>query len=78
MNPPLNKPCLKCLELTYWLLRAYQSGHREGWEPGPSTDDTMDGILDVLANAGYDPKDDNAVSLLRDYPTTCKGAGVTR
>lgn len=39
----------------YWLLRAYQSGHREGWEHGPSTDETMDGICSVLANAGYDP-----------------------
>ena len=42
-------------QLIYWLLRAYQSGHREGWEQGPSTDDTMDGICDVLANLGFDP-----------------------
>ena len=25
--------------LIYWLLRAYESGHRNGWEPGPSTDE---------------------------------------
>lgn len=41
--------------LIYWLLRAYQSGHREGWEPSPSTDETMDGICSALANRGYDP-----------------------
>jgi len=46
--------------LIYWLLRAYQSGHREGWEKGPSTDETMDGICSVLANRGYDPNLDQA------------------
>lgn len=39
----------------YWLLRAYQSGHREGWEPTPTNAETMEGICSVLANAGYDP-----------------------
>lgn len=46
--------------LIYWLLRCYQSGHREGWEPGPSTQETMDGLLNVLANRGYDPNEDQA------------------
>lgn len=41
--------------LIYWLLRAYQSGHREGWEDTPSVDATMDGLLHTLANLGYDP-----------------------
>jgi len=41
--------------LIYWLLRAYQSGHREGWEAAPSVGDTMEGILHTLANLGYDP-----------------------
>jgi len=41
--------------LIYWLLRCYQSAHREGWEDGPSTDETMDGLCSVLANIGYDP-----------------------
>lgn len=41
--------------LAYWLLRAHESGHRVGWEPGPSTEDTMNGISSVLANLGLDP-----------------------
>lgn len=41
--------------LIYWLLRAYESGHRQGWEEGPSTAETMDGIHSVLYNRGYDP-----------------------
>ncbi len=46
--------------LIYWLLRCYQSGHREGWEETPSTQETMDRLLDVLANRGYDPNEDQA------------------
>lgn len=58
--------CVMRIELIYWLLRAYQSGHREGWEAGPSTDETMDRICDVLSNAGYDPSCDDANRLLAD------------
>jgi hypothetical protein len=55
--------------LIYWLLRAYQSGLREGWEEGPSTDETVDGILSVLANRGYDPNlSDAAKALLKKPP----------
>jgi hypothetical protein len=53
----------------YWLLRAYQSGHREGWEPGPSTDETMDRIHDVLCNEGYDPTNLQATELLTQSPS---------
>lgn len=41
--------------LLYWCIRAHNSGHREGWEPGPSTQETMDGIHSLLANMGHDP-----------------------
>jgi hypothetical protein len=34
------------------LEAAYISGHHEGWEPGPSTDDTMRRLLDFLENHG--------------------------
>lgn len=51
--------------LIYWLLRCYESVHRHGWEPGPNTDETMDGLLSVLANRGYDPKDVAAKELLK-------------
>jgi hypothetical protein len=55
--------------LIYWLLRCYQSGHREGWEAGPSTTETMDRLLDVLANRGYDPNEDEAAKeLLKRKP----------
>jgi hypothetical protein len=54
--------------LIYWLLCAYQSGHREGWEDGPNTDETMDGILSVLANRGYDPNLSNAAKELLSRP----------
>jgi hypothetical protein len=37
------------------LLLAYQSGHREGWEPGLSDDEMMSRICDWLANRGLDP-----------------------
>ena len=42
-------------QMIYWLLRAYDSGHREGWEPGPSVSDTMKGMHGFLCNLGYDP-----------------------
>lgn len=64
-----NHECVTRLELIYWLLRAYQSGHREGWEPGPSTDETMDRILDILANAGYDPNHQKAKDLMAEFET---------
>jgi hypothetical protein len=54
--------------LIYWLLRAYQSGHREGWEPGASTDETMDGLCSVLANRGYDPNLSDAAKELLSRP----------
>ena len=41
--------------LAYWLLRAHASGHREGWQDGPSVAETMDGIFNVLVNMGLDP-----------------------
>jgi hypothetical protein len=53
----------------YWLLRAYQSGHREGWELGPSTDETMGRICDVLCNEGYDPSTPRATELLTRSPS---------
>lgn len=53
--------------LIYWLLRCYQSGHREGWEPGPSTQETMDSLLHVLADRGYDPNEDVAAKELIAY-----------
>ena len=34
-----------------WLLRAYDSGHREGWEPGPSVSDTMKGMHGFCATS---------------------------
>ena len=44
--------------LLYWLLRAHRSGHREGWQDGPSVAETMEGIHDLLCNMGYDPTEE--------------------
>lgn len=41
----------------FWLLRAYESGHRQGWEAGPSTQETMDGLFTWLCAHGFDPTD---------------------
>ena len=48
----------------YWLLRAYHSGHREGWEEGPSTNETMDGLHVFLCGEGLDPGGKAAKKLL--------------
>lgn len=50
--------------LLYWLLRCYQSGHREGWEDGPSVAETMEGVHSILCNEGYDPAQPQAAALL--------------
>lgn len=50
--------------LLYWLLRAYESGHRQGWEEGPSVRETMDGIHSVLCNEGFGPNLPAAKELL--------------
>lgn len=58
--------------LCYWLLRAYQSGHREGWEEGPSVRETMDRLHAVLCRAGLDPNGSLAEQLLADgEPAQC-------
>lgn len=49
----------------YWLLRCYQSGHREGWENGPSVAETVNSLHDVLCGEGYDPAQPQAVALLQ-------------
>jgi len=52
--------------LLYWLARAYESGNREGWEAGPSVDETMRSLLDVLANYDVDPCTKAGKDLLRE------------
>ena len=50
-------PLRKAVEL---LTRAYHSGHREGWEDGPSVQETMSDIHDFLCNIGRDPAEGRA------------------
>ena len=77
--------------LTYWLLRAYVANGREGFEDGPSADETFSAILDVLANAELEPDSDEAHTLLagparchpdhvqaRERPEVATGARQTR
>lgn len=54
--------------LLYWLLRAYVSGHRQGWEEGPTVNETMMSLLHVLANFGYEPESKDAEKLLAQEP----------
>lgn len=58
-----NKPNKEDIYI-YWLLRAYQSVHRDGWENSPSVAETMQGLLDLLANNNYDPAGYNALKLM--------------
>lgn len=58
----------------YWLLRCYQSGHREGWEAGPNMDETMSGLHDLLCNEGYHPAKPEAAQLLADHPTVYRNS----
>jgi hypothetical protein len=37
------------------LLRAYQSGHREGWEASETVNECMNAIRAYLKNQGKDP-----------------------
>ena len=53
-------------QLLYWLARAWQSGHREGWEHGPSVAATMDALSDLLANAEVDPSTPAGKALLTE------------
>ncbi len=57
----------------YWLLRAHDCGHREGWEPSPNTRETMDALHSFLCNHDLDPcisgpKGKNAKALRRKGP----------
>lgn len=54
--------------LVYWLLRAYESGHREGWEEGPSVRETMDGLHAVLCNIDLDPNLSDQAKRILDNP----------
>ena len=57
------------MQMVYWLLRAYHSGHREGWEGGHSVQETMDGLHVFLCNLGYDPNDEHARDFVRHVET---------
>ena len=44
--------------LIYWLLRGYHARLRQGYEEGPTENETFDCICDVLANLNYDAEND--------------------
>ena len=52
------------VEAIFWLLRAYDSGHRHGWEEGPSSQETMTGIFTWLCNLGFDPNESTTPQFL--------------
>lgn len=44
------------------ILAAYVSGHRDGWEPGPSVDETMHRLLCYLDNYGLSEQKERALA----------------
>lgn len=57
----------------FWLLCAYQAGHREGWEEGPSSAETLDGVFSYLCRKGFDPNESSTPrDLLGIYNTLVK------
>ena len=54
----------------FWLLRAYESGHRQGWEPGSSVKETMDGLFTFLCNEGFDPNEATTPMFVREIRAT--------
>lgn len=51
--------------LIYWLLKAYHTLGRSGWEEGDSDDKTRENLLHVLANEGFEPRSLQAKELLK-------------
>ena len=41
--------------LIYWLIQAYRTLQRSGWEEGKSDEEMRHDLVCVLANLGYDP-----------------------
>ena len=42
-------------QLIAMLADVYYTAHREGWEPGESTDEVLKRAHDLLCNLGFDP-----------------------
>jgi hypothetical protein len=55
MQDTIDRLCADRDELRRLLLDAYISGHRQGWEDGPSVRETMERIHNYLCNVGMDP-----------------------
>lgn len=54
--------------LIYWLLVAYHTLGRQGWEEGRTDEEVRTDLLHVLANAGYEPNDNPKSSELIKRP----------
>ena len=52
----------------YWLLKAYRTLGREGWEEGRTDKQTRTDLLHVLANAGYEPNENPKSDALASRP----------
>lgn len=55
----------------FWLLIAYWSLSRTGWEQGPTDEEAGRALLDVLANIGLEPDSKEARTLLKRWPNDC-------
>lgn len=55
-------------DMVRWLLVAYWSLGRVGWEKGPTMDEAGRQLLDVLCNLDYEPESKRAKQLLEREP----------
>lgn len=51
--------------LIYWLLQAYETLCRSGYEEGRTDDEMRHDLISVLANLGYEPNESKAAEELK-------------
>ena len=54
--------------LIYWLMQAYNTLLRGGWEPGMTHEECSKALLNVLCNIGYRPDTEPALTLAKRKP----------
>ena len=64
----------------YWILRAREAVYRQGWEEGPSSKETSEGLTDALFNLGCDPGSERPEDIayakrLLKRPPSCHPSG---
>jgi hypothetical protein len=52
----------------YWLLQAYRSFRRQGFEDGMTDDEICNSLVHVLGNVGYDPNESPYAVMMLERP----------